>query len=83
MSPAAMAELVAEGKVKHLDLSEVSGDELRQAHAVRPITAVEQEWSLFAGEVEETLLPAAVDLGVALVPYSPRARLPHRRGRLH
>ncbi|MFJ5307639.1 aldo/keto reductase [Streptomyces sp. NPDC088350] len=70
----AMAELVREGKVKHLGLSEVTGAELRAAHAVHPITAVQSEWSLFSRDVEISLVGAAVDLGVAVVPYSPLGR---------
>ncbi|WKX70146.1 aldo/keto reductase [Streptomyces sp. XD-27] len=70
----AMAELVAEGKVKHLGLSEVSGGELRAAHAVHPIAAVQSEWSLFSRDVEENVVAAAAELGVAFVPYSPLGR---------
>lgn len=70
----AMAGLVAEGKVRHLGLSEVTGDELRAAHAVHPIAAVQSEWSLFSRDVERTAVPAARDLGVAFVPYSPLGR---------
>ncbi|POX38989.1 aldo/keto reductase [Streptomyces sp. Ru73] len=70
----AMAELVAEGKVKHLGLSEVTGDELRAAHAVHPIAAVQSEWSLFSRDVEKSAVPAAAELGVAFVPYSPLGR---------
>ncbi|MER6047410.1 aldo/keto reductase [Streptomyces sp. NPDC001793] len=70
----AMAELVAEGKVKYLGLSEVTGTELRAAQAVHPIAAVQSEWSLFSRDIEEGVVPAAADLGVALVPYSPLGR---------
>ncbi|MFJ1645514.1 aldo/keto reductase [Streptomyces sp. NPDC088258] len=73
-SVGAMAELVSEGKVKYLGLSEVTGDELRAAHAVHPITALQSEWSLFSRDVEENAVPAAAELGVALVPYSPLGR---------
>ncbi|MGJ5751180.1 aryl-alcohol dehydrogenase-like predicted oxidoreductase [Streptomyces puniciscabiei] len=69
-----MAELVREGKVKHLGLSEVTADELRAAHAVHPIAAVQSEWSLFSRDIEAKVVPAARDLGVALVPYSPLGR---------
>ncbi|GGP56409.1 aldo/keto reductase [Streptomyces abikoensis] len=69
-----MAELVAEGKVKHLGLSEVTGSELREAHAVHPIAAVQSEWSLFSRDIEENVVPTARELGVALVPYSPLGR---------
>lgn len=70
----AMAELVAEGKVRYLGLSEVSGDLLRRAHAVHPITAVQSEYSLWARDPETTVLDALRELGVALVPYSPLGR---------
>ncbi|MET7620101.1 aldo/keto reductase [Streptomyces sp. NPDC005408] len=70
----AMAELVVEGKVRHLGLSEVTGAELRAAHRVHPITAVQSEWSLFSRDVEKTVVPAARELGVAFVPYSPLSR---------
>ncbi|MEU9113082.1 aldo/keto reductase [Streptomyces sp. NPDC048483] len=70
----AMAELVAEGKVKHLGLSEVTASELRAAQAVHPIAALQSEWSLFSRDVEESVVPAAAELGVGLVPYSPLGR---------
>jgi aryl-alcohol dehydrogenase-like predicted oxidoreductase len=69
-----MADLVREGKVKHLGLSEVTADELRAAHAVHPIAAVQSEWSLFSRDIEARVVPAARELGVALVPYSPLGR---------
>ncbi|MFD3503031.1 aldo/keto reductase [Streptomyces sp. NPDC058676] len=71
---AAMAELVREGKVKHLGLSEVTADELRAAQAVHPIAAVQSEWSLFSRDIEANVVAAARELGVALVPYSPLGR---------
>ncbi|KIF74297.1 aldo/keto reductase [Streptomyces sp. 150FB] len=70
----AMAELVAEGKVKHLGLSEVTATELRTAHAVHPIAALQSEWSLFSRDVEARIVPAAAELGIAFVPYSPLGR---------
>ncbi|MFJ9854007.1 aldo/keto reductase [Streptomyces sp. NPDC101150] len=70
----AMAELVAEGKVKHLGLSEVTASELRAAQAVHPIAAVQSEWSLFSRDIEEGIVQAAAELGVGLVPYSPLGR---------
>jgi len=69
-----MAELVAAGKVKHLGLSEVTADELRAAHAVHPIAAVQSEWSLFSRDIETNVVPAAAALGTAVVPYSPLGR---------
>ncbi|MFE4689094.1 aldo/keto reductase [Streptomyces sp. NPDC056749] len=73
-SVGAMADLVREGKVKQLGLSEVTGAELREAHAVHPIAALQSEWSLFSRDVELSAVPAAVELGVTLVPYSPLGR---------
>ncbi|MEU1468005.1 aldo/keto reductase [Streptomyces sp. NPDC005761] len=73
-SVGAMAELVQQGKVKQLGLSEVTGAELREAHAVHPIAALQSEWSLFSRDVERSAVPAAVELGVTLVPYSPLGR---------
>ncbi|MEU1184101.1 aldo/keto reductase [Streptomyces sp. NPDC005820] len=69
-----MAELVREGKVKQLGLSEVTAAELRAAHAVHPIAALQSEWSLFSRDIEAHVVPAAADLGVTLVPYSPLGR---------
>jgi aryl-alcohol dehydrogenase-like predicted oxidoreductase len=73
-SVGAMAELVKAGKVRHLGLSEVTGAELREAHAVHPITALQSEWSLFSRDVERSAVGAAADLGVTFVPYSPLGR---------
>ncbi|WP_327291300.1 aldo/keto reductase [Streptomyces sp. NBC_01198] len=73
-SVGAMGELVAAGKVRHLGLSEVTGAELREAHAVHPIAAVQSEWSLFSRDVERSVVGAAAELGVAFVPYSPLGR---------
>jgi aryl-alcohol dehydrogenase-like predicted oxidoreductase len=71
---AVMAELVREGKVKQLGLSEVTAEELRTAQAVHPIAAVQSEWSLFSRDIEAKVVPAARELGVPLVPYSPLGR---------
>jgi aryl-alcohol dehydrogenase-like predicted oxidoreductase len=73
-SVGAMAELVEQGKVRQLGLSEVTGNELREAHAVHPIAALQSEWSLFSRDVEHSAVPAAVELGVTFVPYSPLGR---------
>ncbi|KQV05585.1 MULTISPECIES: aldo/keto reductase [unclassified Kitasatospora] len=73
-SVGAMAELVQAGKVRQLGLSEVTGDELREAYAVHPIAALQSEWSLFSRDVERTAVPAAAELGVTFVPYSPLGR---------
>jgi len=67
----AMAELVTAGKVRHLGLSEVTADELRAAVAVHPIAAVQSEWSIWSRDVERQVVPAAAELGVGFVPYSP------------
>lgn len=70
----AMAELVQEGKVRRLGLSEVTGDELRAAAAVHPIAAVQSEWSLWSRDVERSVVPAALEVGAGFVPYSPLGR---------
>ena len=70
----AMAELVTAGKVRHLGLSEVTADELRAAVAVHPIAAVQSEWSIWSRDVERSVVPAAAELGVGFVPYSPLGR---------
>lgn len=70
----AMAELVRAGKVRQLGLSEVTAKELRRAHAVHPIAAVQSEWSLWSRDVEASVLPACRELGVGFVPYSPLGR---------
>jgi aryl-alcohol dehydrogenase-like predicted oxidoreductase len=70
----AMAQLVSEGKVRHLGVSEVTVSQLEQATAVHPISAVEFEWSLLWREPEDDIVPAARRLGVGIVPYSPLGR---------
>jgi aryl-alcohol dehydrogenase-like predicted oxidoreductase len=70
----AMAELVAEGKVRHLGLSEASAETIRRAHAVHPIAAVQSEYSLWTRELEDEILPTLEELGIALVAYSPLGR---------
>jgi aryl-alcohol dehydrogenase-like predicted oxidoreductase len=69
----AMAELVTEGKVRHLGLSEASDRTIRRAVAVHPIAALQSEWSLFARDIE-AVVPTCRELGVGLVPYSPLGR---------
>ena len=73
-SVGAMAELVREGKVRHLGLSEVSADTLREAAAVHPIAALQSEWSLFTRDLEREIVPAARELGVGIVAYAPIGR---------
>jgi aryl-alcohol dehydrogenase-like predicted oxidoreductase len=70
----AMAELVQQGKVKHLGLSEVTAQELAEACAVHPIAAIQSEWSIWSRDVERNVVPAAAALGVGFVPYSPLGR---------
>ncbi len=70
----AMGDLVREGKVRHLGLSEVDGDLLRRAHAVHPITAVQSEYSLWTRDPETQVIDVMRELGVGLVAYSPLGR---------
>ena len=70
----AMAELVREGKVRHLGLSEAGAGTLRRAVAVHPIAALQSEYSLWEREIETEILPACRVLGVGLVPFSPLGR---------
>jgi aryl-alcohol dehydrogenase-like predicted oxidoreductase len=70
----AMAELVAEGKVRHIGLSEVDDTLVRRAHAVHPIAAVQSEYSLWTRDPETAVLDALRELGIGLVAYSPLGR---------
>jgi aryl-alcohol dehydrogenase-like predicted oxidoreductase len=70
----AMSELVREGKVKAIGLSEVSAATLRKAHAIHPITALQSEYSLWSREPEDELLNVCKQIGVAFVAYSPLGR---------
>ena len=70
----AMAELVTAGKVRFLGLSEASSDNIRRAHAVHPITALQSEYSLWTRDIEVDILPTLRELGIGLVPYSPLGR---------
>jgi aryl-alcohol dehydrogenase-like predicted oxidoreductase len=70
----AMAELVKDGKVRHLGLSEASAETIRRAHAVHPIAAVQTEYSLWTRDVEDEIVPTLRELGIALVAYSPLGR---------
>jgi aryl-alcohol dehydrogenase-like predicted oxidoreductase len=70
----AMAELVAEGKVRYLGLSEVNGETMGRAHAVHPISALQSEYSVWERGIEPTVLPAARALGIGVVPFSPLGR---------
>src|SRR5919201_15929 len=70
----AMAELVEEGKVLHIGVSEAATETLRRGHAVHPITALQTEYSLWERSVEEQILPACRELGIGFVAYSPLGR---------
>ncbi|HUS81666.1 MAG TPA: aldo/keto reductase [Dehalococcoidia bacterium] len=70
----AMAELVAAGKVRFLGLSEVAPETLRRAQATAPISALQNEWSLWSRDLEDGVVPTARELGIGIVPYSPLGR---------
>ena len=70
----AMAELVAEGKIRHIGLSEAGPDTIRRANAVAPVTAVQSEYSLWTRDPEVKVLPVLRELGIGFVPYSPLGR---------
>jgi len=70
----AMAELVEQGKVRHLGLSEASPDTIRRAHAVHPISALQTEYSLWTRDPEDSVLPTVRELGIGFVAYSPLGR---------
>jgi aryl-alcohol dehydrogenase-like predicted oxidoreductase len=70
----AMAELVQQGKVRHIGLSEAAPETIRRAHAVHPITAVQTEYSLWTRDPEPEVLPTCRELGIGFVPYSPLGR---------
>ncbi|WP_031031188.1 aldo/keto reductase [Streptomyces sp. NRRL WC-3725] len=69
-----LKELVDEGKIRHIGLSEASAQTIRRAHAVHPITAVQTEYSLWTRDVQTDVLPVLRELGIGLVPYSPLGR---------
>ena len=70
----AMADMVKEGKVRHIGLSEAKPETLRRAHAVHPITALQTEYSLWTRDVEDEILPTCRELGIGFVAYSPLGR---------
>src|SRR5436190_2055336 len=70
----AMGELVAEGKVRHLGLSEAAPETIRRAHKTHPITALQTEYSLWTRDPEAEILPTVRELGIGFVPYSPLGR---------
>ncbi len=71
---ATLKSLVEEGKIRYIGLSECTPEELRRAHAVHPISAVEMEWNLQTRDIENTIVPVARELGVGIVAYSPLGR---------
>ncbi|GGV01303.1 aldo/keto reductase [Kitasatospora herbaricolor] len=73
-SMGALAELVAEGKVAHIGLSEMSAETIRRAHAVHPVAVVQSEWSLWAREIEAEVVPVCRELGIGIVPCCPLGR---------
>ena len=70
----AMAELVQQGKVRHIGLSEAAPETMRRANAVHPITAIQTEYSLWTRDPEVEVLPTCRELGIGFVPYSPLGR---------
>ena len=70
----AVKDLIQQGKVKHFGLSESSAEQIRRAHAVQPVTALQSEYSLWWRNIEESILPTCEELGIGLVPYSPLGR---------
>jgi aryl-alcohol dehydrogenase-like predicted oxidoreductase len=70
-SPTPVRELIEEGKVAHLGLSEVGADTIRRAHPVQPVAAVQNEYSLWTRDPEGEVLPACAELGIGFVPWSP------------
>ena len=70
----AMAELVQQGKIRHIGLSEAAPDTIRRAHAVHPVTAVQTEYSMWSREPEAEIIPTCRELGIGFVPYSPLGR---------
>lgn len=71
---AAMAELVSEGKVRAIGLSEASGDTIRRAAKIHPVSAVQSEYSIFSRDIEASVIPSCLDVGATLVAYSPLGR---------
>ncbi|XP_071713083.1 probable aldo-keto reductase 2 isoform X1 [Rutidosis leptorrhynchoides] len=69
-----LKKLVEEGKVKYVGLSEASASTIRLAHAVHPITAVQNEWSLWSRDIEDEIVPTCRELGIGIIPYSPIGR---------
>ena len=70
----AVRDLIREGKVKHFGLSESTPDQIRRAHGVQPVTAIQSEYSLWYRDREQDVLPVCEELGIGFVPYSPLGR---------
>jgi aryl-alcohol dehydrogenase-like predicted oxidoreductase len=70
----AVKDLIQAGKVKHFGLSEANADQIRRAHAVQPVTALQSEYSIWWRAIEDEVLPTCEKLGIGLVPYSPLGR---------
>jgi aryl-alcohol dehydrogenase-like predicted oxidoreductase len=70
----AMNELIAEGKIKYVGLSEASVETIRRAHAICPLTCVQMEWSLYSRELEDEIVPLCAELGIGIVAYAPMGR---------
>ncbi len=70
----AVRELIQAGKVRHFGLSESNAEQIRRAHAVQPVTALQSEYSIWWRAIEPEILPACEELGIGLVPYSPLGR---------
>jgi aryl-alcohol dehydrogenase-like predicted oxidoreductase len=69
-----MNELIAEGKIKYVGLSEASAETIRRAHAICPLTCVQMEWSLYSRELEDEIVPLCAKLGIGIVAYAPMGR---------
>ena len=70
----AVKDLIQAGKVKHFGLSESNADQIRRAHAVQPVTALQSEYSIWWRNIEAEILPTCEELGIGVVPYSPLGR---------
>jgi aryl-alcohol dehydrogenase-like predicted oxidoreductase len=70
----AVKDLIQQGKVRHFGLSEANADQIRRAHAVHPVTALQSEYSIWWREIEAAILPTCEELGIGVVPYSPLGR---------
>jgi aryl-alcohol dehydrogenase-like predicted oxidoreductase len=70
----AVKDLIQQGKVKYFGLSEANADQIRAAHAVQPVSALQSEYSIWWRNIEESILPTCEELGIGVVPYSPLGR---------